>query len=74
METLITGINFMLIGMGGVFLFLLVMVLAMSLMSRLLARRGDESPADSTARRPEDDEHRAVAAAAAFHRVQGRGR
>jgi Na+-transporting methylmalonyl-CoA/oxaloacetate decarboxylase gamma subunit len=77
METLGTGLNFMLVGMGGVFLFLLVLVFAMAVMHRVLGLFGG-SPGQSAipARGGDDGEEdrrrRAAAAAAAYHRSRGR--
>lgn len=54
----------MLAGMGTVFVFLTVLVIAMTLMSRLIARF-QPVPAESG---PSDDEIAAIAAAVARHR------
>ena len=57
------GIMLMLVGMGTVFVFLTVLVIAMSVMAAV-ARRFSPSPADG----PSDEEVAAITAAIARHR------
>jgi len=63
-ELLDQGLTLMLAGMGTVFTFLTVLVLAMTLMSRLLARFQDQPASDD----PGDEEVAAIGAAIARHR------
>ena len=58
------GLTLMLVGMGTVFVFLTVLVGAMSLMSRLTMRFQPDAPPTGGA----DDEIAAIAAAIAAHR------
>jgi len=60
------GLTLMLAGMGTVFVFLTVLVIAMTLMSRLIARF--QVVADMAG--PSDDEVAAIAAAIARHRTK----
>jgi oxaloacetate decarboxylase gamma subunit len=60
------GLTLMLAGMGTVFAFLTVLVIAMTLMSRLIARF--QVPADMAG--PSDDEVAAISAAIARHRTK----
>ena len=63
-ELIQQGLTLMLAGMGTVFVFLTVLVIAMSLMSRILLRmQPATAPADVT-----DDEVAAISAAIAAHR------
>ena len=58
------GFTLMLVGMGTVFVFLTALVIAMTLMSRLVRRfQPAASPADAT-----DDEVAVIGAAIAAHR------
>jgi len=57
------GVTLMLAGMGTVFVFLTVLVIAMTLMSALLGRRGGDDGAGI-----DDDEIAAMSAAIARHR------
>ena len=63
-ELISEGLNLMLAGMGTVVVFLTVLVIAMTLMSRLIARF-QPVPAESG---PSDDEIAAITAAVARHR------
>ncbi len=65
-ELINEGLTLMLAGMGTVFVFLTVLVIAMTLMSRLVARF---QPAKGAARTG-DDEVAAIAAAITEHRRQ----
>ncbi|MGI9272193.1 MAG: OadG family protein [Woeseiaceae bacterium] len=58
------GLTLMLAGMGTVFAFLTTLVIAMTLMSRMLARFQGESGSDD----PGDEEVAAISAAIARHR------
>lgn len=63
-ELLNQGVTLMLAGMGTVFVFLTVLVIAMTVMSRVLTRlHVIEAPADMS-----DDEVAAITAAIAAHR------
>jgi oxaloacetate decarboxylase gamma subunit len=63
-ELISEGLTLMLAGMGTVFVFLTVLVIAMTLMSRLVARFQPRPVAAG----PSDDEVAAIAAAVAQHR------
>jgi oxaloacetate decarboxylase gamma subunit len=65
-ELINEGLTLMLAGMGTVFVFLTVLVIAMTLMSRLVARFQPTREGAGTA----DDEIAAIAAAIAEHRCQ----
>ena len=58
------GLTLMLAGMGTVFVFLTTLVIAMTLMSRLVGK----APAPSTVAGATDDEIAAIAAAVTEHR------
>ena len=58
------GLSLMLAGMGTVFVFLTVLVISTTLMSRLIIRL--QSPSDTVG--PSDDEVAAISAAIAQHR------
>ena len=58
------GLSLMLAGMGTVFVFLTVLVITTTLMSRLIIRL--QSPSDTAG--PSDDEVAAISAAIAQHR------
>jgi len=65
------GLTLMLIGMGTVFVFLTVLVFAMSLMARLVGRLpAQDGPAAANGRN--DDEVAAIAAAIRMHRYKQR--
>ncbi len=63
--TLDQGITLMLVGMGTVFTFLTLLVVAMSLSARLIARFSDTVPENS-----EDDDAVAAAISVAIHHHQ----
>ncbi len=65
-ELINEGLTLMLAGMGTVFVFLTVLVIAMTLMSRLVTRLQPTTDSAGTA----DDEIAAIAAAIAEHRRQ----
>jgi len=65
-ELINEGLTLMLAGMGTVFVFLTVLVIAMTLMSRLVARFQPTMQGTATA----DEEIAAIAAAIAKHRRQ----
>lgn len=65
------GLTLMLIGMGTVFVFLTVLVFAMTLMARVVARLPAQPvPATATARN--DEEVAAISAAIRMHRQKQR--
>lgn len=64
MSGIMTGVNFMLIGMGAVFVFLLLLVGSMLLLQRFASHGGREA---------EPDLHRRAVAAAAAYRFRSRG-
>ena len=63
-ELIDEGLTLMLAGMGTVFVFLTVLVVIMTLMSRLIMRF--QSPSDAAG--PSDDEVAAITAAVTQHR------
>ncbi len=65
-ELIDKGLTLMLAGMGTVFAFLTVLVVMMTLMSRLIMRF--QTPSDAAD--PSDDEVAAITAAVAQHRRQ----
>lgn len=71
------GIELMLVGMGTVFVFLTALVIATTVMSRVVAgSAGVERPAAArpAGDRPDEEELAAIAAAVELHRRRGAGR
>ena len=64
------GLQLMLVGMGTVFVFLTLLVLATSAMSALVQRWWPPLAADLPAGEPSDEEVAAIAAAITLHRNQ----
>ena len=69
-ELINEGLTLMLAGMGTVFVFLTVLVIAMTLMSRLVRRLQPAVVAAEAAPTAGDDEIAAIAAAITEHRRQ----
>jgi oxaloacetate decarboxylase gamma subunit len=69
-ELINEGLTLMLAGMGTVFVFLTVLVIAMTLMSRLVIRLQPAAVAAEAAPTGGDDEIAAIAAAITEHRRQ----
>jgi len=67
-ELMSEGLTLMLAGMGTVFVFLTALVIAMTLMSRLIIRLQPASVVASAASTGTDDEIAAIAAAITEHR------
>ncbi len=70
MGNFLTGINFMLVGMGGVFSFLLILVISMNAMHRLVAlwERSESNKTQALGEDVTDEEGaRSAAIVAALH-------
>lgn len=74
MDLLSAGLRMMVLGMGMVYVFLIIMIFAMKLMSRALkpfanALQGEAKPAAKKSAGPSDEQLAAVAAAVVAHKL-----
>lgn len=71
-ELMSSGVELMLVGMGIVYLFLALLVLAITLMSSLVQRFFPEMPASAKKSIETIDKHTVAAIGAAVHRYRNR--
>lgn len=74
MDLLSAGLRMMVLGMGMVYVFLIIMIFAMKLMSKALkpfanALQGETKPAAKKSAGPSDEQLAAVAAAVVAHKL-----
>ena len=74
MDLLSAGLRMMVLGMGMVYVFLIIMIFAMKLMSKALkpfanALQGEVKPAAKKSAGPSDEQLAAVAAAVVAHKL-----
>ncbi|MBE6393357.1 MAG: oxaloacetate decarboxylase [Lentisphaerae bacterium] len=74
MDLLSAGLRMMVLGMGMVYVFLIIMIFAMKLMSKALkpfanALQGEAKPAAKKSAGPSDEQLAAVAAAVVAHKL-----
>ena len=73
-EMLLNGVQLMVFGMGMVYVFLIIMIFAMTIMSKVLkpfanALQPEAKPAAKKASGPSDEQLAAVAAAVVAHKL-----